>query len=135
MRKKESKNSYGVADDISFDNESENIDTQPDNLQTSSTEPATPTENNVNKRNTTPTKVDPNRYYSKYYTPKPRLGEKGGVMGRGAVSESERRIQFSVTCTPEEKELYKNAAKKDDRSFPDFIRKALKEYIENHNLK
>ena len=39
MRKKESKNSYGVADDISFDNESENIDTQPDNLQTNSTEP------------------------------------------------------------------------------------------------
>jgi hypothetical protein len=135
MRKKESKNSYGVADDISFDNESENIDIQPDNLQTNSTEPATPTENNVNKRNTTPTKVDPNRYYSKYYTPKPSLGEKGGVMGRKSVPKSERRIQFSVTCTPAQKEQFKEAAKKDKRRFTDFICLALEEYIENHNLK
>ena len=135
MRKKESKNSYGVADDISFDSESENIDTQPDNLQTSSTESATPTENSVKKRKTTPTKVDPNRHYSKYYTPTPSIGEKGGVMGRRAIPESERKIQFSVTCTPAQKEQFKEAAKKDKRRFADFICVALEEYIENHNLK
>ena len=134
MRKKESKNSYGVADDISFDNEPENEDIKSDSIHINSTESANSAEPTQKKRKTTPTAVDPNRYYSKYYTPKPSLGEKGGVMGRKAVPESERRIQFSVTCTPAQKEKFKEAAKKDKRRFTDFICVALEEYIENHNL-
>ena len=78
--------------------------------------------------------VDPKRNYSPYYTPKPKLGSKGGVLGRGAVSETERKVQFSLTCTPTQKERFMEAAQKDHRKLPDFICLAVEEYIENHNL-
>lgn len=107
------KSKLGVADGINFDDE---------NLQSDST-----------KAVTKPAEIDPNRKYSKYYTPKPKTGAKGGTLGRGAVSE--RKIQFSVTCTQAQKDLFKEAAKKDHRRLPEFICLAIEEYIENHNLK
>lgn len=107
------KSKLGVADGFSFDNK---------NKQNSSA-----------KAVTKPAEIDPNRKYSKYYTPKPKTGSKGGTLGRGAVDE--RKIQFSVTCTQAQKELFKEAAKKDHRRLPEFICLAIEEYIENHNLK
>ena len=79
--------------------------------------------------------IDPNRCYSPYYTPKPKLGSKGGILGRGAVDKSERKVQFSVTCTPDQKKNFQEAAKKDGRSLPNFVCKAIEEYIYNNNLK
>lgn len=78
--------------------------------------------------------IDPNRCYSPYYTPKPKLGSKGGTLGRGSVAADERKLQFSVTCTPAQKERFSEAAKKDKRKLPDFICMAVEEYIENHGL-
>lgn len=85
-------------------------------------------------KKTVKAEVDPNRNYSPYYTPKPKLGSKGGVLGRGAVPEAERKVQFSLTCTPAQKERFTEAAQKDHRKLPDFICLAVEEYIENHNL-
>ena len=85
-------------------------------------------------KKTVKAEVDPNRNYSPYYTPKPKLGTKGGTLGRGAVPKEERKVQFSLTCTPAQKERFKEAAQKDHRKLPDFICLAVEEYIENHNL-
>lgn len=79
-------------------------------------------------------KIDPNRCYSPYYTPRPKLGAKGGTLGRGAVAQSERKEQFSLTCTPAQKEKFKEAAKKEKRKLPEFICIAVEEYIEKHKL-
>lgn len=79
------------------------------------------------------TPIDPTRNYSKYYTPHPKKGSNNGDLGRGPVDE--RKIQFSVTCTPAQKELFKAAAKKSKRKLPDFICVAVEEYIEKNNLK
>lgn len=78
--------------------------------------------------------VDPNRNYSPYYTPKPKKGTRGGTLGRGAVDEENRKVQFSLTCTKEQKDRFNEAAKKDKRKLPDFICLAVEEYIENHGL-
>lgn len=75
------------------------------------------------------------RVYSKYYTPTPRLGKQGGVLGHPPVAKEERKIQFSVTCTPAEKESIKAAAAAAGKRLPDFILAAVNEYIENHELK
>lgn len=75
------------------------------------------------------------RTYSKYYKPNPKVGKKGGVIGHPPVDNDKRKIQFSVSCTPAEKEEYKAAALADGRKFPDFINNAIKEYIRNHQLK
>lgn len=75
-----------------------------------------------------------NRSYSKYYTPKPQIGARGGILGRPPIEEDERKIQFSVSCTKGMKELYQRAAKADGKKFPDFINNAIQEYITNHNL-
>lgn len=92
------------------------------------------TEENKSNTENVAAEIDPNRNYSPYYTPKPKLGTKGGTLGRGAVSEEERKVQFSLTCTPAQKERFKEAAQKDHRKLPDFICLAVEEYIENHNL-
>lgn len=84
--------------------------------------------------NTIPAQIDPNRSYSKYYAPKPKTGSRGGVLGRGPVEAKDRKVQFSVTCTQEQKKLFAEAAKKDKRKLPDFICLAIEEYIKNHNL-
>lgn len=78
--------------------------------------------------------IDPNRSYSKYYDPKPKTGSRGGVLGRGPVDAKDRKVQFSVTCTQEQKRIFADAAKKDKRKLPDFICLAIEEYIKNHNL-
>lgn len=78
--------------------------------------------------------VHGDRCYSKYYTPKPKTGVRGGTIGRGPVDPSKRKVQFPVTCTPSEKELFLRAAEADGRRMPDFICHAVKEYIKNHNL-
>ena len=74
------------------------------------------------------------RTYSKYYTPKPKVGKRGGVIGRPPIKEEDRKSQFSVSCTERQKEYYKEAARKDGRKLPDFVNKAIQEYIENHGL-
>lgn len=72
--------------------------------------------------------------YNKYYRPHPQKGSKGGDLGRRIVPASERKIQFSVTCTPDEKERYVKAAQQDHRKLPDLVTTALDEYIKNHKL-
>ena len=78
--------------------------------------------------------IDPTRNYSQYYKPKPRYGSKGGRLGRGAVEKKERKVQFSLTCTSTQKELFYTAAKNDGRSVSNFVCKAVEEYIKNHEL-
>lgn len=83
-----------------------------------------------------PAKVDENTSgeYGRYYTPKPKLGSKGGKLGRRVLQESERKIQFSVTCTAEQKERFIEAAENDRRKLPEFVCLAIEEYIANHKL-
>lgn len=119
--KSEKKELSGVADGLDFIVDVEDIEEATD-------------ENDDSSRETEKVKIDPNRSYSPYYTPKPKKGSKGGILGRGAVDESQRKIQFSLTCTSSQKERFAEAAKKDRRKLPDFICMAVEEYIENHNL-
>lgn len=81
-----------------------------------------------------PAPIDPKRNYSQYYKPKPRYGSKGGRLGRGSVEKSERKVQFSLTCTSTQKDLFYKAAKNDGRSVSNFVCKAVEEYIKNHEL-
>lgn len=74
------------------------------------------------------------RNYSVYYTPKPKTGKRGGVIGHPPVTAEMRRKPVSFYCSDIDKQRYLEAAKKDGRKFPDFVNKALEEYIENHNL-
>lgn len=128
MRKKEDKPStLGVADGLDFSNP--NIEPFVANAATSQYKAEVEAPKSI-----VAAEVDPNRVYSPYYTPKPKLGTRGGTLGRGSVDESERKVQFSLTCTPAQKEAFIAAAKKDKRKLPEFICLAIEEYIENHNL-
>lgn len=123
MRKKDSKPSFGAADGFDF---------TPDLDELAEEHPIVEPKK---QRITIDADVDPNRNYSPYYTPKPKIGSHGGYLGRGAVDASERKTQFSLTCTPAQKQLFMNAAKKAKRKLPDFICTALEEYIEQNGLK
>lgn len=120
MRKKES---FGVTEGLEFN---------PENIVDTGETILIPQKKS--KRIIRDAEIDPNRNYSPYYTPKPKQGSKGGILGRGSVKQSERKVQISLTCTPKQKELFLEAAKKDARNFPSFICKAVEEHIENHNL-
>lgn len=125
--------SFGITDGLYFGTDDEEITekviSQP--IETQNLQKRAPEQKSVIIK----AKVDPNRYYSPYYTPKPKLGSKGGTLGRGAVDKSERKVQFSLTCTPTQKKIFSEAAKKEKRKLPDFICLAVEEYIERHNLK
>lgn len=130
MRKKDDKpiGGFGVADGLDFGNDIE---------ETVVTEKL----NTAPKRQPKPeptiietAEIDPNRCYSKYYTPKPKKGSKGGILGRGSVDEKERKVQFSLTCTPAQKERFIEASQKEHRKLPEFICLAVEEYIQNHEL-
>ena len=132
MRKKEN-TSFNVADGLDFGNEveetivsKENAPSEPLSTQKPPKAPA--------KKVVEEAEIDPTRNYSPYYTPKPKKGSKGGTLGRGAVDAEERKVQFSLTCTPAQKQMFADAAKKDRRKLPDFICIAVEEYIKNHGL-
>ncbi len=116
----------GVADGFDFETEliEEPVVEEVKNPANSLTKP--PEEN--------PIAESDGRTYSKYYTPQPRRGKKGGVLGHPPVNAEDRKIQFSVSCTQREKKRYQEAAKKDNRKLPDFVNTAIREYIENHRL-
>lgn len=122
--------SFGVTDGLDFGMESEELTEVVVEQPAEAPKP----QKKAPAKKTPKAEVDPNRNYSPYYTPKPKLGTKGGTLGRGAVPEEERKVQFSLTCTPAQKERFKEAAQKDHRKLPDFICLAIEEYIENHNL-
>lgn len=67
-----------------------------------------------------------------YYEYHPKTGQRGGVLGRPRTAS--KRIQISVGCTEEEKQTYIKAAAADGRKLPDFVNRAIKEYILNHGL-
>ena len=69
---------------------------------------------------------------NKYYKQHPKVGKRGGRIGRPITDNP--KITVSITCTKEQKALYKEAAEKDHRKFPDFVNLALQEYIDRHNL-
>lgn len=127
MRKKD-KISFGVAEGLDFGSDIE------DTIKETISETGIDSTKKASVRKTEIVEIDPNRSYSPYYTPKPKKGSKGGILGRGAVEESNRKVQFSLTCTLEQKERFIEAAKKDRRKLPDFICVAIEEYIENHRL-
>lgn len=126
MRKKEDKKkdpSSGVAEGIDFDEDIVNSEIdeeiqEHENIKSSS-KPSPDTGGSV---------------YKKYYQPHPKVGARGGKMGRPVLDVKVRKVQVNITCTPEEKELYRKAAAKDNRNFPGFVNAALHEYIERHNL-
>lgn len=125
MRKKEEKNAvgFGVADGLDFETETD--------IKEEVITPK-PIARAEKKTMSEIAQIDPNRCYSKYYSPKPRKGSRGGNLGRGSVDEKERKVQFSVTCTPEQKERFVKAAKIDQRKLPEFICVAVEEYIKKH---
>ena len=127
MRKK-NKISFGVTEGLDFGSDIE------DTVKETISETVVDSTKKVSVRKMEIVEIDPNRSYSPYYTPKPKKGSKGGILGRGAVEESNRKVQFSLTCTPAQKERFIEAAKKDRRKLPDFICVAIEEYIENHGL-
>ena len=132
MRKKEEKTAggFGVADGLDFGADIEEIITPEE--PKAKAEPKAKVK--VKPAKTEVAEIDPNRCYSKYYSPKPKKGSKGGTLGRGSVDEKERKVQFSLTCTPAQKERFIEASQKDHRKLPDFICVAIEEYIENHGL-
>lgn len=67
-----------------------------------------------------------------YYHYHPRTGNRGGSLGRPRAII--KRTQISIGCTEDEKELYRKAAAADGRKLPDFVNKAIMEYITNHGL-
>lgn len=67
-----------------------------------------------------------------YYDYHPKTGQKGGSLGRPRTET--KRTQISIGCTEAEKELYKKAATADGRKLPDFVNRAILEYIVNHGL-
>ncbi len=79
--------------------------------------------------------IDPNRVYSPYYTPRPKKGVHGGTIGRASVPAEERKIQFTMTCSPAQKELFMEIAKKEKRKLSEFICYAVEYYIECNYLK
>lgn len=123
--KEKTNTSYHVTDGITFTVQ------ENDNTNYNHT---SKTQEQVSTKNILAAEIDPNRNYSPYYTPKPKLGSKGGVLGRGAVDKSKRKVQFSLTCTPDQKKRFSEAAKKEKRKLPDFICLAVEEYMENHDL-
>ena len=129
MRKK-NEASFGVADGFDFGSGTETI------IEEATVETIVTPEKKkkASAGKTEKTEIDSNRSYSPYYTPKPKKGSKGGILGRGAVDESQRKIQVSLTCTSAQKERFAQAAKKDKRKLPDFICIAVEEYIKNHRL-
>lgn len=123
MRKKNKiiEKSGGVADDLIFDEKSVEKALN-DSNSASSMPPISPS-----------TELH-NATYKKYYKPHPKKGKYGGDLGRPIVDVSIRKVQFSITCTPADKIRYQEAAKKDHRKLPDFIKNALDEYINQHHL-
>ncbi len=79
--------------------------------------------------------IDPNRVYSPYYMPRPKKGVHGGTIGRASVPADKRKIQFTMTCSPAQKELFMEIAKKEKRKLSEFICYAVECYIEHSNLK
>ena len=67
-----------------------------------------------------------------YYDYHPNTGKKGGTLGRPRAET--KRTQISIGCTESEKAFYKRAAASDGRKLPDFINRAVLEYVSNHNL-
>ena len=67
-----------------------------------------------------------------YYHYHPRTGNRGGSLVR--PRSTIKRTQISIGCTEDEKELYSKAAAADGRKLPDFVNKAIMEYITNHGL-
>lgn len=122
MRKKD--NAFGVAEGIDFNFKTPEPETK-----------AKESDAKVKKTSKlTDAEIDPNRTYSPYYTPKPKKGVHGGTIGRASVPAEERKIQFTMTCSPAQKELFKAVAKKEKRKLSDFICYAVEYYIENNNL-
>lgn len=50
------------------------------------------------------------------------------------IPKEKKKIQVSITCTPAQRDRFKEAARKDHRNFPQFVCLAVEEYMENHNL-
>lgn len=67
-----------------------------------------------------------------YYDYHPKTGARGGTLG--APRKDTKRTQISIGCTEDEKQLYKKAATADGRKLPDFVNRAVQEYIINHGL-
>lgn len=133
MRPKEDK--LGVADGIIFEGAEEVSETSEPKKEPKKATPKKQTPKKTPKKEAEEQVVSASgRTYSKYYTPKPKKGARGGTLGRGPVNEKDRIIQFSVSCTAKQKERYKKAAAKEGTRFPDFINNAIQEYIENHDL-
>lgn len=131
MRKKENNTastSFGVTEGIDFTASSDTPDTQ--GFQEVKQDALGRTRPIL-----TDTEIDPNRSYTPNYKPRPKKGPNGGVMGRGAIPDSERKIQFSISCTVSQKEAFIEAARKSKRSLPNFICFAAEEYMEEHGLK
>lgn len=119
------KKEFGVADGLDFGTEVNETE-----IEEKVITPTPPKKKKV----TINSEIDPSRNYNKYYTPKPKVGSKGGKLGRGSVDEKERKVQFSLTCTKDQKERFTEASKTEHRKLPEFICLAVEEYIKNHNL-
>lgn len=128
---------FDVAGGLNFDTSFDDDSTTNEAVEPAVIKPAEDTKaQKVSTLKKAPAKVDENTSgeYGRYYTPKPKLGSKGRKLGRKVVQKTERKIQFSVTCTAEQKERFIEAAQNDRRKLPEFVCLAIEEYIANHRL-
>ena len=44
------------------------------------------------------------------------------------------KCSTSITCTPDQKQRFREAADKSGMRFPDFMNRAVEEYIDRHHL-
>ena len=133
------KNDFKLLEDINIDTEEQiaeerdavqanptSTQKKPQKAVVKSSKPASKKSNTTNKSN--------NKKSYEELIANPVLGNQGGRIGHPPVPDAQKKKPVSFYCNEEEKQLYQAAAAKDGRRFPDFVNRAIKEYINNHNL-
>lgn len=128
MRKKEPKETFGITDDLEF-----GIDNWPSAEENAGQLEVTPTAKKATLK-LKDVEPDPDRIYTPYYKPRPKEGPCGGKIGRGAVPDEKRIIQFTMSCTKNQKQRFMDAAEKENRRLPNFICNAVEYYIKKNGL-
>lgn len=127
-RDKQKPAAFGVADGFDFSSDV----TEAEEIEVKASPPAKKKKEPTIKPVSDDVKTEDDIGQNPYYDYHPKKGARGGSLG--APRKETRRVQISIGCTVEDKQLYQSAAEKDGRKLPDFVNTAIKEYIENHNL-
>lgn len=127
-RDKQKPTDLGVADGFDFSSDVTDIE----EIEVKASPPAKKKKEPTIKPVPDDVKTEDDIGHNPYYDYHPKKGARGGSLG--APRKKARKVQISIGCTVEEKQLYQRVAAKDGRKLPDFVNTAIKEYIDNHNL-